>query len=158
MNSRLSAAFFVVALSLTAQDRLPSRKAIEGVWRVVEEQTAVRHIPKPNIGFLMITGKHFSLVRESQDIQRIDVSDVDNATAHQLLKMWGPFAAQFGTYELKGDIMTLNILVAKNPSLMGQKRVQRVKVDGDTLMMEPYIDSAGKPQSKPIVLKFTRVE
>jgi hypothetical protein len=109
-------------------------------------------------GFLIFTAKYFSLVRVSQDIKRPDVQDIDNATAFQLLKVWAPFAAQTGTYELNGNILRLSILVAKNQSLEGQTRVQRIKLSGKTLLMQPYVDGNGAPLSKPVSLTLTRVE
>ena len=154
----IGALVVVVCLSLPAQQQPVVKTSIQGVWRVVEETAGGRTITNPNPGFIIYTAKYFSVVTEAQDIKRPDVTDVDNATAQQLLAMWGPFAAQFGTYEVKGDLLTLNILVAKNPSLMGTKQVQRFKVDGNTLTTEPFRDPGGTPLSKPISLKLTRVE
>jgi hypothetical protein len=132
--------------------------SIQGVWRVVEETAGGRIITHPNPGFIIYTAKYFSVVTVAQDIKRPDVPDVDHATAQQLLAMWGPFAAQFGKYEVKGDVLTLNILVAKNPSLMGTKQIQRFRLDRNTLTTEPFRDPGGTPLSKPISLKLARVE
>lgn len=154
----ITALVLIVCLSLTAQQQPVPHPSIQGVWRVVEETTPWRTITNPRIGFIIYTAKHFALVREVQDIKRPDVRDVDHATAQQLLAVWAPFAAQFGTYEVKGDVLTLNILVAKNPSLMGTKQIQRFKVDGNTLTTEPFLDPGGMPLSKPVTLKLARVE
>ena len=41
---------------------------------------------------------------------------------------------------------------------MGTKQIQRFKVDGNTMVTEPFRDPGGPPLSKPISLKLARVE
>ena len=69
-----------------------------------------------------------------------------------------PFAAQFGAYETKGDVLTLTILAAKNPDLVGVRRFQRFKVQGNSLTTEPLLNAEGQPMSKPVTVKFERAE
>ena len=79
------------------------------------------------------------------------MTDFEKATPEQLVAMWGPFVAQFGTYEIKDDVLTLTILVAKNKGKSGLKQIERFKFQGDTLITEPI-------RAKPITLKLVRVE
>jgi len=67
MNANTLALVAVVTTSLFAAD-VP-RPSIQGVWRVVEEKNTWRTIDKPNPGYIIFTEKHFSIVREAQDIQ-----------------------------------------------------------------------------------------
>jgi hypothetical protein len=132
--------------------------SVQGVWKVVQETNSWRTIASPSPGYLIFSEKHFALIREAQDIRRPDVPDVDNATAQQLLAMWGPFAAQFGTYEINGDVLALTLLVAKNPGQMNTHEFQRLRLEENTLTTEPLRDASGKPLAKPIRLKMIRVE
>jgi hypothetical protein len=143
--------------SLAAQQLSPA-PSIQGVWKVIEETNNFRTITNPSPGYIIYTAKHFAVVREAQDIKRPDVADVDKATAEQLLAMWGPFAAQFGTYAIQGDRMTMKILVAKNPSQVNNESVRRVRIQGNILVTEPYAGPDGKPLAKPIGLKMIRIE
>ena len=135
------AALFITS-SLAADTR---RNSIKGVWRVVEEKNLWRTIDKPNPGYIIFTEKHFSVVREAQDIQRPEVTDFEKATPEQLVAMWGPFVAQFGTYEIKGDVLTLTIMVAKNKGKANLKQIERFKLEGNTLITEPKISQFLKP-------------
>ena len=144
-------------LSLIGQQS-PSHSSIQGVWRVVEEHAGGRTITNPNLGFVIYTAKHYAAIRVAQDIKRPTVDDLDTATAQQLLSVWGPFVAQFGTYEIKGDQLMQQILVAKDPRNTGQRLVRHFKVEGNALSTWAAIDPSGDPLSKPNELKFTRVE
>ena len=153
----VAAVALIAGASLAAQQPGVS-PSIQGVWKVVEETNNWRTITSPSPGYIVFTAKHFALVREAQDIKRPDVRDVDNATAQQLLAMWGPFAAHFGTYEVKGDVVALTLLVAKNPSQMNTQQFQRLRLQANTLMTEPLRDASGTPLAKPIRMKMVRVE
>jgi len=142
---------------LTGQEAHLAQPAIVGVWRVVD-YTAAGRTSHPQPGFWIFTAKHYAMVMDTRDdVKRPDIADPDQATAQQLLATWGPFAAQFGTYETKGDVLTLNILAAKNPDLVGTRRLQRFNVNAKTLTTEALLVD-GKPMSKPVKLKLERAE
>jgi hypothetical protein len=86
------------------------------------------------------------------------VADLDNATAAQLLAVFAPFVAQFGTYEVKGDQIISTVLVAKDPRTMGQRGVRQFKIENDTLFTWPVTDTSGNTMGKPNELKWERVE
>lgn len=150
-------AAWITTLSLMAQQS-SSQPSIQGVWRIVEEHAGGRTITNPNLGFIIFTAKHYATIRVAQDIKRPTVDDLDTATAQQLLAVWGPFVAQFGTYEIKGDQLILHTLVAKDPRNVGQRGVRQFGIDGNTLSTWPATDSTGNPLSKPGEVKWTRVE
>ena len=156
--SMLIVCLMLIALRpLAAQKPSLSQPSIVGVWRVVD-YTAAGRTSHPQPGFWIFTAKHYAMVMETRDdVKRPDIADADQATAQQLLATWGPFAAQFGTYETKGDVLTLNILAAKNPDLVGTRRLQRFKVNANTLTTEALLVD-GKPMSKPVTLKLERAE
>lgn len=143
------------------QGRANSQPSIHGVWRVVE----VDHYPAdgwtshPTPGFWIFSAKHYAAVAEGRDdVKRPVIEDVGHATAQQLRAAWAPFVAQFGTYEVKGDVLTLKILEAKNIDLIGVTRLQRFKLDANTLTTEPLRDQDGKLLSKRLILKLVRIE
>ena len=155
--SCLVSVIFGVVLPLAAQQPLASQNAIVGVWRVVDYNAGGR-TSHPQPGYWIFTAKHFAMVMETRDdVKRPEITDSDNATAKELLASWAPFAAQFGTYETKGDVLTLHILAAKNPGLVGARRLQKFTVNGTTLRTEALLID-GKPMSKPVTLTFERAE
>lgn len=146
-----------VTAPTTSYDAVP-KAAIMGVWRVVEETNMWRTIKQPNPGYIFFTDSHYAIVREAQDIKRPSVTDFDNATPQELVAMWGPFVAQTGTYTLDGNLLSLTILVAKNKEKETTKEIQRVKVDGNTMMIWPAADAAGSALAKSIALRLVRAE
>jgi hypothetical protein len=159
----------VVFIAALANVGLQSQKApsIQGVWRVVERTSPVdapfraKGIQKdPQPGFHMFTGKHYSQVIVNADKPRPELpQDVEKATADQLRAAWQPFVSNAGTYELKGNVLTMHQVVAKDPTGMKQPNATTwtYKVEGKTLTMTQKTNQAG-PIANPVTLKFTRVE
>lgn len=151
----------IPSVRLEPQEPTNLRPSIRGVWRVaeVDQYPAGGWTSHPGPGFWIFTAKHFSAVMEGRgDVKRPVIEDVDHATAKQLRAAWTPFVAQFGTYEVKGDVLTLKILEAKNIDLIGVTRVQRFKVNANMLTTEPFRGPDGKLLSKNLILKLARIE
>ena len=71
--------------------------------------------------------------------------------------MWQPFAANSGTYEIKGTTLTRRALVAKNVAVMtNPPAVGEFKLQGNTLVLTNK-SVAGQPASETR-LTLTRVE
>jgi hypothetical protein len=82
------------------------------------------------------------------------------ASADQLRKVWGPFVAEAGTFEMSGtDVITMRATVAKNPAAMrdGASTVYTYRRQGDTLVLTEVRTPAG-PSARPITVTLTRVE
>src|SRR5690349_8736482 len=105
-----AAVVFATLPPLVALEPQAPPPGIVGVWRVVD-YTAGGRTSHPQPGYWIFTARHFAMVMETRDdVKRSDVADPDSATARELLASWGPFAAQFGTYEIQGEVLTLHIL------------------------------------------------
>ena len=136
------------------------RTPVEGVWRNVEQTINDRALAgdKLGVGYHIYTAGYFAAVRESDVPPRpnLTAEQMENATAKEIMAVYGPFVAQLGTYEIAGDVMTERVLVAKNPSSMtGQEHTRRFRIEGNTLITEPVKRTPG---ARSIVLKFVRVE
>jgi hypothetical protein len=149
----------VWTLSLAAQGTGAQRGPIEGVWRVIEQRSGGRVSSQPTLGkgyHIYTHGGHYAAVRESGDKPRVQVDDLDKATAEQILQMWGPFVAQLGTYRISGDKVEHVSEVAKSPiNAQPDRRTEgmRFKLEGDVLTME-----AISTDGKNLRLKMVRVE
>jgi hypothetical protein len=44
------------------------------------------------------------------------LADPAAASADELRAVWGPFVGEAGTFDLSGNVVTMQALVAKNPS------------------------------------------
>ena len=151
----------IPSVHLDSQRPAISQPSIRGVWRVVEvdRYPAGGWTSHPTPGLWIFTARHYAAVMEGRDdVKRAVIEDVDHATAQQLRAAWMPFVAQFGTYEVKGDVLTLKILEAKNTDLIGVTRIQRFNLDVNTLTTEPLRSPDGKLLSKNLILKLARIE
>ena len=133
-----------------------------GVWRLSEiaptgATGSTNSSPQP--GMYIFTGHYFSHNAVSSDAPRpllpngrlTDKEFADNAR---------PFLASAGTYEVKGDQITVRIIVALNPNYM-QSEYSRIYsfrfVGRDTLWLTETTTGGAMIQYPPM-LKLTRLE
>src|SRR5215510_12815414 len=104
----LLGAGLLLAPGVDAQTKTGS---IQGVWQVVEvtmpgSTPATITIPEPRPNLTIITARHYSRVQVEAEGPRPVIADVAKASADQLRAAWGPFAAEAGTYEITGNVIT----------------------------------------------------
>ena len=138
-----------------------SRPDFEGVWRTAEvivpgpsPQTF-----KPVATLAIFHGRHYSRVEVHSEGARAALKDPASASADELRAVWGPFVAEAGTFDLSGNVLTMQALVAKNPAAMmhGAFTTWSFKLSGDTLLVTAEANQNG-PISNPVTLKAVRVE
>ena len=149
----------VSGATLSARTGAPS---IEGVWRTAEVTMTgpgARTITQlaPNLD--IITAKHYSRVEVHAEGPRPIVADAAKATAEELRQAWGPVVAEAGTYETRGNTLTMRPVVAKNPAAMGAGAsfTYNYRIVADTLWLTPQKDLRGAVVNPPTI-KLTRVE
>ena len=151
-----------------AQDQ--KKTSLEGVWKVAEvvvpaatpaEKATTLTSPQP--GLLIFTKGYYSstLVTGGQARPAAEPpKDPQNLTDAEKLarfEQWRAFAANAGTYEIKGSTIIRRPVVAKNPNVMDGTTpiTSEFKLDGpNTLWLTPTGDRAA---TEPRV-KYTRVE
>jgi hypothetical protein len=71
--------------------------------------------------------------------------DTSKATADELRAMWGPMAANAGTYEVLGNFVTIRPIVAKIPIVMkpSANEVYVFRVEGNTLSLTQQRNARG---------------
>src|SRR5262249_50311905 len=128
----LSLAVLAVAPA-AAQSKATS---IQGVWQVVEGTTTgpgARTITGVEQNMTIITASHYSRVQGRALGPRPMAPDLKTASAEDLRAVWGPFAAEAGTYELiGGNTLTTRPIVSKNPA-PGSFGTYSYKLEGDTI-------------------------
>ena len=115
-------------------------------------------------GLLIITKRHYSrttdiAVQPRPSDRLCDASAADRSRSCR--RGWGPFAANAGTYELSGDMVTLRALVFEGASRPGRRAASRgcrVELEGNALSLTP-IENSPRPQSRPASRRrYVRVE
>ena len=154
----------LVALTLTlgAQQR-GSTPSIQGTWRVVEITTTGPNgttNSKPQPGLRLFTGKYYSITLVQGTDVRPNFKDPAKVTPDEALAVWQPFAANAGTYEIKGNEIIYKRIVAKNPAVMraGNSASDTFRFEGkDTLWLVEKTNQDGAIQN-PSTYKLIRVE
>jgi hypothetical protein len=107
----------------------------------------------------MLSAKHYCRVSVEAEQPRPILADAAKATADELRAVWGPFAAEAGTYEVSGNTMTMRPIAAKNPALMtpGAFVTYSFTLDGNTLVVT-YLRNQNGPIANPATIRAVRVE
>jgi len=146
------------ALKLTAA---APRAAFEGVWRTVEVvvQGPTPQVFGPAATLAVFHGRHYSRVEVHAERARPMLADPAAASADELRAVWGPFVGEAGTFDLSGNVVTMQALVAKNPAAMmnGATSVYTYERSGDTLTLTQVRTHVG-PVPAPVTIKLVRVE
>jgi hypothetical protein len=137
--------------------------SIQGVWQTLEVRTTgpgarTIAIPEPRPNLTIITAKHYCRVAVESEGPRMPV-DAPRASADELRAVWGPFAGEAGTYEIKGNVITMHPVAAKNPAAMapGAFTTWSFALHGDTLVVTLQSNQSG-PVASPVTVKSVRVE
>ena len=166
MHSKILGAVTVLSATLLAAtvSRLKaseSREAFEGVWKTVE---VVVPGPTPQTFKAAATvaifhGKHYSRVEVHAEGDRPVLKNPATASADELRAVWGPFVAEAGTFEVTGNVVTMQATVAKNPAAMmsGATSVYTYQRSGDSLTLTQTRTPSGS-SAVPVTVKLARVE
>jgi hypothetical protein len=164
MTKKLLLVLLGAELLLAATVEAQTKTSIQGVWQVVEvtmpgSTPATITIPEPRPNLTIITARHYSRVQVEAEGPRPVIADVAKASADQLRAAWGPFVGEAGTYEVKGNVITMRPIAAKNPAAMmhGAFTTWSFTLTGDTLLVTAETNQNG-PIANPVTIKAVRVE
>ncbi|MDH3423793.1 MAG: hypothetical protein OEN00_12430, partial [Gemmatimonadota bacterium] len=106
---------------------------------------------------LLFTGRYYSYTLITGDQPRPDLPR-RAATAAELLRVWNPFSANAGTFEIEGSTMTRRPIVAKSPDAMapGAFNEYTFRLSADTLWVTAVRTEAG-PAIGPATFKYERL-
>ena len=140
----------VIAMSCNVGDA-QSKNKLEGAWRVIEITGGpnAKTMTHPQPGLWLFTRNHYSRMEILSEQPRPDAPDEPaKATGEVLNAAWAAFTGNTGTYEISGDMFTIQPIVAKNPQTMrpGNSATFAVRLDGDTLTLTMTKDVNGPVQ------------
>jgi hypothetical protein len=140
-----------------------SASPLIGVWRitgVTRTGPNSHNTANPQPGLFIVTAGHYAIDSVNSEASRAELPPADKRTDKQVAEAFGPFTAEAGTYEIKGDEITMKRIAAKNPAAMkaGNFVVMTFRLEGkDTLSLTQKSSDAG-PTSNPNTFKLTRIE
>jgi hypothetical protein len=161
----LTSAIVVVLVGIAqvagvAQSR-GAKSPVVGVWRlseVTETGANARTITTPQPGLIIFTPRYYSIELVTSDAPRPELPQ-QGATDKQRADAFGPFTANAGTYDIKGNELMTTIMTAKNPNAMKSgSQTFTFKMDGKNTLLLTQTRGLNGPVANPATVKFTRVE
>ncbi len=139
-----------------------TKTPVEGVWKIAEVLVPSNNpaekgttVTNPQPGLIIFTKGYYSLLAAFAPAK--DPENLTDAEKIARYEQWSPFTANSGTYELKGSMLQLHPIIAKNVEVMtsGTPVTWELKVEPpNSLWLIPPSDRA---TTDPRV-KFTRLE
>lgn len=143
---------------------------VEGAWKIVEyvrpgKSSAVNDttVTDPQPSQFIFTRSYFSRMFVMEDRPRpavAPVKDPQNVTDAEKIaryEQWKPFAANAGTYEIKGATIIFHIIVAKSVNIMtrGKPQTLELRLEGpNTILLIPTAEEAAtEPRIKLVRLE-----
>jgi hypothetical protein len=154
MRKRTAIALALAVLFITTH--IPASSApngpLVGAWQVMDVGGM------PVAGLYIFTGMHYSMMFATKDRPQID--DTNKATADELRAMWGPMAANAGTYDVSGNLVTIKPTVAKIPIVMkeGANEVYAFRIEGNILSLTQQRNARGVAVQNANTIRLMRVE
>jgi hypothetical protein len=154
---------FVLGISLIlVLSGLAAAQNVAGAWRLDEIKmvgTDGKTAKFSNPNMYLFTKGSWSIIRIEGDKPR-STDSWTTMTPEQVIDTYvKQFTASGGTYEMKGDTLTMKTKIAKNPNIMtrGDWISYAVKIDGQTMTLTATATNEG-PIKNPQIMTLTRTE
>jgi hypothetical protein len=149
----LVASVCLLGSRLGAQDGSGSKTPLAGAWKIIETSA---HGPYLQPSLYLFTARHFSRMSTLGGNLRplFEKSNPSAATAAEKIAAYDTMFANTGTYDVSGDVITFNSVLAKLPNAQGTSSPMaklRFKIKGNTLTLTQW-------GNESVFLKLTRVE
>ena len=118
-----SAALAALLMLITLPQVVSAQKApLEGAWKIVKvsytspDTSWTHHDPQPSL--YIFAKAHYSIMYVQDTKPRAQFAEQGNSTDEEKLAAYNSFVANSGTYDVKGSMLTIRPIVAKNPNFM----------------------------------------
>ena len=135
---------------------------VAGAWRLDEIKSTATGVPSgkfTNPNMYLFTKGSWSIIRVEGDKPR-SMEPWASMTPEQVIDTYiKQFSASGGTYEMKGDTLTMKTTIAKNPAYMARANwiSYTVKITGNTMTLTAAATNEG-PIKNPQNMTLTRLD
>jgi hypothetical protein len=136
--------------------------SVAGVWRaseVTHTGSNARSIMNPQPNVIIFTQRYYSYDAVTSDAPRPELP-AQAATDKQIADAYRHFSGRAGTYDLKGNELTLKRIAANNPNAMrdGQFEVGTFRMEGNNTLWFSEKATENGPITNPTTFRLTRLE
>lgn len=154
---------FVLGISLIlVLSGVAAAQKVAGAWRLDEIKTTgtdAKSVKFSQPNMYMFTKGHFSIIRIEGDKSR-STDDWQAMTREQVIDTYiKQFSASSGTYEIKGNTLTMKTTIAKNPGFMARANwiSYTVTINGSTMTLTAAATNEGTIKN-PQIMTLTRLD
>src|SRR5262245_37793201 len=133
-----SAVFCAIAVfGMTATNILAADPKLDGAYRYVATTfPGGRQTDAETKGLLVVHGKHMAFVRSNVNRQSWEQSEPADERTKKIVAAFQGLAATCGSFEIQGNVITLQQMAQANPSSMGKAVKWEYKLEGKTLKLK----------------------
>ena len=154
---------FVLGVSLIlVLSGFAAAQKVEGAWRLDEIKSTATGVPAgkfTNPNMYLFTKGSWSIIRVEGDKPR-SMEPWATMTQEQVVDTYiKQFSASGGTYEMKGDTLTMKTTIAKNPAYMARANwiSYTIKITGNTMTLTAAATNEG-PLKNTQIMTLTRLD
>ena len=135
---------------------------VAGAWRLDEIKSSATGVPSgkfTNPNMYLFTKGSWSIIRVEGDKPR-SMEPWATMTPEQVVDTYiKQFSASAGTYDMKGDTLTMKTTIAKNPAYMARANwiSYTVKITDNTMTLTATATNEG-PIKNPQIMTLTRLD
>ena len=139
---KLKAALVLLVVLVSSANALAADPKLEGAYRFVGLKfQGGGQTDAEAKGMIVVHGKYMAFVKAGVGRKTWEQSEAEEERAKKIVAAYQGLAATCGTFEVQGNIISLQQLAQASPGSMGTTTKWEYKLDGKTLTLKPVANS-----------------
>jgi hypothetical protein len=135
---RIKAALVLLIVAVSVVNVLAADPKLEGAYKFVGLKfQGGGQTEAEATGMIVVHGKYMAFVKAGVGRKTWEQSEPQEERAKKIVAAYQGLAATCGTFEVQGNVISLQQLAQAVPSSMGTTTKWEYKLDGKTLMLKP---------------------
>jgi hypothetical protein len=135
---KLKAALVLVMVLVTAAQTLAADPKLEGAYKFVSLKfQGGGQTDSEAKGMIVVHGKYMAFVKAGVGRQTWEQSEAQEERAKKIVAAYQGLAATCGTFEIAGNVISLQQMAQASPGSMGTTTKWEYKLAGKTLTLKP---------------------
>jgi hypothetical protein len=132
-------AFLVLSIVIiTAANALSADPKLDGAYKFVGLKfPGGSQTDADAKGMIVVQGKYMAFVRANVGRKTWDQNEPEGERAKKIIAAYQGLAATCGSFEVQGNVISLNQLAQSSPASMGTTTKWKYKLEGKMLTLEP---------------------
>jgi hypothetical protein len=135
---KLKAALVISLVIISAANVMAADPKLDGAYKFVGLKFQGGGQTEADVkGMIVVHGKYMAFVRANVGRKMWDQSEPQEERAKKIVAAYQGLAATCGTFEVQGNVITLQQLAQSSPASMGTATKWEYKLEGNKLTLKP---------------------